>query len=86
MVKRFLGICRDDSIEGEDIGIWGVIKSTPSPREARALGVKDDEMVGEVGGGRNKGLEVECMEGLPSEKVSVGYACFQKVAKALEGQ
>lgn len=53
--------------------------------EATRFRVEKDEVVGEVGGGRDEGLDVEGVEGLASEEVFLGYACFQKVTKGLEG-
>lgn len=42
-------------------------------------------MVGEVGGRRDEGLDVEGVERLAYEEVFVGNACLQKVTKGLEG-
>lgn len=41
-------------------------------------------MVGEVSGGRDDGLDVQCVEGFPSQEVSLSYAMLQEMAKVVE--
>lgn len=43
------GVCGDDSIIGEDIGVKGVVENAASGGEATAFGVKENEVVGNIG-------------------------------------
>lgn len=84
MGVRLFRVSVNDSVEGEDIGVLGVVEGAASGGETAAFGVKEDEVVGKVCGRRKEGLDVECVEGFACKEVSVGNACFQKVAKALQ--
>lgn len=53
-------------------------------RKAAAFGVKEDEMIGEIGGKWYEVFEVKCMKGLASYKVSSTDACLQNLAECLE--
>lgn len=39
MVLRFFRVRGDDGVEGEDIGMWGVVEGVASGGEAAAFGV-----------------------------------------------
>lgn len=56
--QRFFGIGGDDGVEGEDIGEGGGGEGVASGGEAAALGVEEDEVVGEVGGGWDERFDV----------------------------
>lgn len=62
----------------------GLIEDPTSSGEATTFGVKKNEVVGEVGGCGEEGLDIESMEGLSSTEVSLGNTRFQNLPKALE--
>lgn len=53
--------------------------------ELAASGVEEDQVVGEVGVGRDEGLEVEGVEAAAGGEVSVGDTIFEQIAKEKEG-
>lgn len=53
--------------------------------ELAASGVEEDQVVGEVGVGRDEGLEVEDVEAAAGGEVSVGDTIFEQIAKEKEG-
>lgn len=55
----------------------GLIEDPTSSGEATTFGVKKNEVVGEVGGCGEEGLDIESMEGLSSTEVSLGNTRFQ---------
>lgn len=73
---RFFCVGCDDSVEGEDIGVLGVVEGVPGRGETATFGVEENEVVGNVCGRRNEGLEVQYVEGFACKQVSLGYACF----------
>lgn len=73
---RFFSIGGDDGVVGEDIGVVSSGEGVAGGEEAARIGVEEDEVVGNVGGRRNEGLEVEGVEGFACRKVSLGYACL----------
>lgn len=84
MGKGLFGISSNNSVVGEHVGVLGLVEGVAGGGETAAFGVEEDEMVGKIGGRRDEGLEIECMEGFAGEEVSFGYACFQKLAKVLQ--
>lgn len=54
------------NVEGEHISVLGLVKGVMGCRKAAAFGVKEDEMIGEIGGKWYEVFEVKCMEGLAS--------------------
>lgn len=52
------GVGSDDGVEGEDIWDGVGIECGAGGCEVAAFGVEKDEVVGEVGGGRDLGFEV----------------------------
>lgn len=53
--------------------------------QAAAFGVEKDEVVGEISGGRDDGLEVDGVEGFAGEQIPVGYGVLEEVAEAVGG-
>lgn len=60
---RPFGIGIDDGVEGEDIGVWGFFEGLAGVGELAAFGVEEDEVVGEVGGAGDEGLDEKSVEG-----------------------
>lgn len=79
-----LGVGSDDGIEGEHVRVRGQLEGAASGQEAAAFGIEEDEVVGEVSGGRDDGLDVQRVEGLAGQEVSLSNAVLQEVAKVVE--
>lgn len=77
-------ISGEKNVEGEHISVLGLVKGVMGCRKAAAFGVKEDEMIGEIGGKWYEVFEVKCMKGLASYKVSSTDACLQNLAECLE--
>lgn len=84
MDKGVFGIGIDEGVVGEDIGVLGEVEGSLGIVEGATFGVEEGEVIGQVGGGWDEGLEVKGMEGFASYEVPLGYAGFEKVAEGLK--
>jgi len=76
MDKGVFGICIDEDVVRENIGVLSEVKGDLSTVEGTTFGVEKGEVVGEVGGGWDERLEVKGMEGFACYEISLGYASF----------
>ena len=81
--KGVFGICIDEGVVRENIGVLSEVEGGLGSVEGTTFGVEEGEVVGEVGGGWDERLEVKGMEGFACYEVSLSYASFQKVAEGL---
>lgn len=76
------GISGEEGVVGEDVRVGNFIERLVSERELAAARIEKDEVVGEVGGGGNEGLEEEGVEGAAGGEVAPADAGFEEVAEA----
>lgn len=76
------GVGGEQGVVGEDVGLGDFVERLVGEGEVAAMGIEEDEVVGEVGGGRDVGLEEEAVEGAAGSEVTAGDAELYEVAEA----
>lgn len=80
-VERIARERREERVVGEDVWLRDFVEHLMGVMEKAAFRVKEDEVVGEVGGMGNAGLGVDGVEGGASGEVAAGDAGFQEISE-----